>query len=218
MTIRIITVDDHAIFRSGLRALLRSEDNMEVAAEASDGLTAIELLGKERFDVMLLDLSLPGGLSGPRVAEEALALASDLAVVVVTMHDEDYYLREMFQIGVRGFVLKRSPPAVLLSAIRATHRGEQFVDPSLTARFVDAYVGRKKSAASDARVGRLTEREREVCQLVALGFTNNEVGERLHISPRTVETHRKNIMTRLQLRNRAELVRFAMDNGLIGPH
>ena len=217
MTIRILTVDDHAIFRSGLRALLRAEAGLEVAGEASDGATALEILRKEQFDVLLLDLSLPGGLSGPRVAEESMTLAPGMAVVVLTMHDEEYYLREMFQIGVRAFVLKRSPPAVLLAAIRAARRGEQFVDPALMSGFVDAYMGRKKQAVRDARADLLTEREREVCQLVALGHTNNEVAEKLYISPRTVETHRRNIMARLELRNRAELVRFAMDNGIVKP-
>ncbi len=186
-----------------------------MVGEAGDGVSALRLAEKVEFDVAVLDLSLPGGLSGPRVAEELLSARSSLAICVLTMHDEQHYLKEMFQIGARAFVLKRSRPEILIGAIRAVERGEQFVDPALVGGFIDAFVGRAPTSAAH-RVEVLTEREREVCRLVALGHTNHEAGELLSISSRTVETHRRNLMARLDLRSRAELVRFALDNGLIG--
>lgn len=211
---RILLVDDHAIFRSGMRALLDGTTGLDVVAEASNGLQALQMLGQHEVDVILLDLSMPGALSGPRTAEEALQAHPHLAIVVLSMHDDDYYLREMLEIGARAYVLKRSPPEVLTSAIRAAAAGQQFVDPSLVGGLIDAYMGRPKDDG-EGRLDLLTEREREVCRLVALGYTNQEVGRQLHISSRTVETHRHNIMHRLDLRNRAELVRFAIDNALI---
>lgn len=211
---RILLVDDHAIFRSGMRALLDGTPDLEVVAEASDGVAALAMLERHEVDVMLLDLSMPGAMSGPRTAEEALESHPHLTVVVLSMHDDDYYLREMLEIGARAYVLKRSPPEVLTSAIRAAAGGQQFVDPALVGGLINAYMGRPKGEG-EARLDLLTDREREVCRLVALGYTNQEVGRHLHISPRTVETHRRNVMHRLDLRNRAELVRFAIDNALI---
>ena len=214
--LRVLLVDDHAIFRSGLRALLEAESDLEVVGEAGDGLGALREAAKVKPEIVVLDLSLPGGMSGPRVAEELLDVSPALRICVLTMHDEQHYLKEMFQIGARAFVLKRSRPEILVGAIRAVYRGEQFVDPALVGGFIDAFVGRQPATATAHRVDVLSEREREICRLVALGYTNGEAGGLLRISSRTVETHRRNIMARLDLRNRAELVRFAMDNGLLG--
>lgn len=212
--IRILLVDDHAIFRSGMRALLGSTPGLEIVAEANGGTEALATLDTDEVDLMLLDLNMPGGLSGARTAEKALEGRPDLAIVVLSMHDEPDYLRETLQIGARGYVLKRSPPEVLLGAIHAVAAGEQYIDPALIGGLIDVYVGRPEEAAG-AHLDRLSEREREVCRLVALGFTNREVAVQLHISSRTVESHRSNIMGRLELSSRAELVRFAIDHGLI---
>ena len=212
--IRILVADDHAMFRSGLKALLEAEPDLMIVGEAATGPAALRELEALDLDLMVLDLSMPGGMSGPRVAEEALKLRPGLAIVVLTMHEEDYYLRETFEIGARAFVLKRSEPTHLLAAIRAVHRGEQYVDPALVGAVMDRFVGRLTPSA-DSRLDMLTSREQEVCRLVALGHTNNEVGAKLFISARTVETHRRNVMNRLGLRNRAELVRFAIENGLV---
>ena len=208
-------VDDHAIFRSGLRALLEAESDLSVVQEASDGLSAVRAAKEHSLDVVVLDLSMPGVLSGPRTAEELLKCTPHVGICVLTMHDEQHYVKEMFRIGARAFVLKRSPPEALVAAIRAVHRGEQYVDPALVGSVIDVFVGRAPSGDSSTRLDALTARERDVCRLVALGHTNAEIGRLLSISIRTVETHRRNAMARLDLRTRAELVRFALDNGLV---
>ena len=213
MTIRIWLADDHAVFRSGLRALIDAEPDLTVVGETGTGHDTIAAVRDESVDVLVLDLSMPG-LRGPRVAEAVLEFQPDLAIVVLTMHDDEHYVRELFEIGARAFVLKKSTATALLQAIRAAHRGEQYVDPAVAPPLIASYVG-KPPPKSAHRVDVLTAREKEVCRLLALGHTSREIGELLHISARTVETHRKHIMDKLELDSRAALVRFAIDNGLL---
>ncbi len=213
MAIRIMLADDHAVFRSGLRALLEKEKDFRVVNESGSGVDTLRLLDDAAADVLLLDISMPG-LPGPRVAEEALRKRPSLAIVILTMHEDEYYLQEMLRIGVRGYVLKKSTGTELVHAIRAAYRGDCYIDPALANLVISPYVG--KPASNDPnRLGVLTQREQEVCRLLALGHTNAEVGKQLFISDRTVETHRNNIMGKLGLKSRAELVRFAIDNGLL---
>ena len=213
MTIRILIADDHAVFRSGLKALLENEIDMEVVAETGNGVDTIRAAVEEKVDVLLLDISMPG-LPGPKVAEEVLKKKPNLAIVVLTMHEDEYYLQELFKIGARSFVLKKSTGTNLLQAIRAAHVGEQYVDSALAGRLISSYVG-GRSGKKEGRLGLLTPREQEVCALLAYGFTNVEIAEKLFISERTVETHRSNMMGKLDFKSRAELVRFAIDNGLL---
>jgi two-component system response regulator NreC len=154
------------------------------------------------------------GMPTAKVAERLLKKRPDLAIVVLTMHEDAYYLREFLKIGARGFVLKKSTGRELVRAIRAVVDGNHYVDPALTSEVVDAYVDRADKRPS-GRVGALTTREREVCGLLAYGHTNNEIAEKLSISARTVESHRARIMSKLELSSRADLVRFAMDHGLM---
>ncbi len=214
MPIRILIADDHAVFRSGLKALLEKESDLEVVAEAGDGLAAIDAVERQQLDVMLLDLSLPK-LPGARVAEIALQKNPRLAIVVLTMHEDEYYMQELFKIGARAFVLKKSTGTELIQAIRVAHRGEQFIDPALVGHVISTYVGRTPSKKVEGRLDLLTPREQEVCTLLAFGHTNAEIAEKLFISERTVETHRTNLLSKLDLKSRAELVRFAIDHGLI---
>ena len=214
MPIRLMIADDHAVFRGGLRALLEAEPDLSVVAEAGDGFEAVKLAIAEDIDVLLLDITMPG-LTGPRVAESVLAEKPHLAIVVLTMHEDEYYLQELFKIGVRGFVLKKSTGDELIQAVRAAYRGEQYVDPSLGGRALSAVLGAPQRPPKQSRADLLTAREREVCTLLAYGYTNHEIGEQLSISERTVEGHRANIMSKLELGSRAELVRFAIDNGLL---
>ncbi len=214
MAIRIMITDDHAVFRSGLRALLEKEEDFEVVAESGSGIDTLRLLDDTPCDVLLLDISMPG-MSGTRVAEEALNKQPKLAIVVLTMHEHEEYLRELFRLGARGYVLKKSTGTELVQAIRAANRGSVYVDPEMTSVLVSPFVGRSSTKAESGRLGLLTPREREICRLLALGYTNTEVAEKLFISGRTVETHRGNIMSKLELQTRAELVRFAIDNGLM---
>ena len=215
MPIRILIADDHAILRGGLKALIEKEIDMEIVAEASDGFEAAREAVAREIDVLLLDISMPG-LTGPRVAETVLQEKPHLAIVVLTMHEDDYYLQEFFRLGVRGFVLKKSSGRDLVQAIRAAHRGEYYVDPSMAGRVISSITGASAGKESPERLAQLTRREQEVCKLLAYGHTNAEIAEQLSISDRTVETHRANIMAKLSVKSRAELVRFAIDNGLLG--
>ena len=216
MTIRVLIADDHAVFRSGLRALLERETDLQVIGETGDGFATIDAVRQQAVDVLLLDVAMPG-LPGPRVAEAVLKEKPRLAIVVLTMHEDEYYLQELFKIGVRGFVLKKSTSTDLLQAIRAAARGGSYVDPAMASHVISSYVGQRPPAATGSRLGRLTPREREVCTLLAYGHTNAEIAEKLFISDRTVETHRTHIQEKLGLKSRAELVRFALDNGLLKP-
>jgi len=214
MAIRILIADDHAVFRSGLKALLEKEADLEVVAEAEDGSAAIEAVERHEFDVMLLDLSM-SKLPGARVAEIALKKKPRLAIVVLTMHEDECYLQELFKIGARAFVLKKSTGTELVQAIRVAHRGEQFIDPALAGHLISTYVGRTPSKKVDSSPDLLTPREQEVCTLLAYGQANAEIAEKLFISERSVESHRTNLLSKLDLKNRAELVRFAIDHGLL---
>ncbi len=213
MNIRVIIADDHAVFRSGLRALLEKEPDLEVVQETGDGFETIRAVEVTEVDVLILDISMPG-LPGPRVAETLLKKNPDLPIVILTMHEDEYYLQELFKIGVQAFVLKKSTGSEVVQAIRAAHRGEQFIDPSLTGVFITSYVGGTRSIRKKEKED-LTPREKEVCQHLAYGHTNAEIAEKLFISERTVETHRTNIMSKLELKSRAELVRYAIDNGML---
>lgn len=217
MPIRILIADDHAVFRSGLKALLEKEDDLLVVGETGDGFATVEAAARQDVDVLLLDITMPG-LRGPKIAEAVLAARPELAIVVLTMHEDQYYLQELFRIGARAFVLKKSTGTDLLQAIRAAHRGQRYIDPALAGDVLSSYVGGRRSAEGMARIDLLTPREREVCTLLAYGHTNAEIAGKLHISERTVETHRTHIMGKLSLHSRAELVRFALDNGLLADH
>ena len=214
MPIRILIADDHAVFRSGLKALLEKENDLEVVVETGEGFETIKAVAANEVDILLLDISMPG-LPGPKVAEAVLQNKPGLAIVVLTMHEDEYYLQELFKIGARAFVLKRSTGRELIQAIRAVHQGEQYVDPSLAGHVITSLVGGRPKDNKTGRLDLLTPREQEVCRLLAYGHTNAEIAEQLSISGRTVETHRSNVMAKLDLGTRADLVRFAIDNGLL---
>jgi DNA-binding NarL/FixJ family response regulator len=214
MPIRILIADDHAIIRSGLKALLEKEADLQVVGEAGTGPETLRAVEKIPADVLVLDISMPG-MPGPQVAETVVKQKPKLAIVVLTMFEDKYYLKEMLRIGASGFVLKKSSETGLVQAIRAAYRGDKYVDPALAGHLVSTYVGRPpKDEGQAGRLGILTAREKEVCSLLAYGHTNAQIAERLFISPRTVEMHRANIMSKVGLNSRAELIRFAIDNGL----
>jgi len=216
MSIRIVVADDHALFRSGLRALLEREDDFEIVGEAANGPDTVKAAAQHEPDILILDLSMPGGMAGAQVAEAVLEHQPELGVVILTMHEDEYYLKQLLRIGAQAFLLKKSDAEEMVQAIRAVSRGSVYVDPSLTHLLVPSFVGKAvKKQKRPGMLGLLTKREVEVCGELALGHTNVEVGEKLFISERTVETHRTNIMNKLELKNRAELVRFAIENGLL---
>ena len=149
------------------------------------------------------------------MAESVLKKKPDLVIVVLTMHEDKYYLQELFRLGVRAYVLKKSTGTDVAQAIRAATKGDQYIDPALTNVFISSFVGRQPQKKKTGRLDITTQREKEVLTLLAYGHTNGEIADKLCISERTVETHRTNIMSKLELTSRAELVRFAIDNGLL---
>jgi two-component system response regulator NreC len=210
MNIRVFLVDDHTIFRAGIRALLEGAGDVEIVGEAGTGRGALETLGAQPVDVLLLDVNLPD-ISGVEVARSLREAPNPPGILVLSMHDDEAYLREFLALGARGYVLKSSTSDELLRAIRAVARGDSHVDPSLS-KYLLPEALRKPGADADAA---LTHREAEVCRLLALGHTNQEVAEALHISRRTVESHRASILGKLRLKTRADLVRYAMEEGLV---
>ena len=214
MPIRIWIADDHAVFRSGLKALLEKESDLEVVGETGNGFDTIRAIEERDIDVLILDITMPG-LPGPKVAEAVLKKKPGLLIVVLTMHEDEYYLQELFRLGVRAYVLKKSTGTDVVHAIRVAMKGNEFIDPALTNVVISSFVGRQPRKQVSGRIDLTTPREREVLSLLAYGHTNAEIAEKLCISERTVETHRTNIMAKLELKSRAELVRFAIDNGLL---
>ena len=211
---RILIADDHAVFRSGLRALLEKEPDMEVVGETGNGFDTVRAVEETDIEVLILDITMPG-LTGPKVAESVLKNKPSLTIVVLTMHEDEYYLQELFRLGVRAYVLKKSTGTAVVQAIRAAMKGDEYIDPALANVVISSFVGRQPKKQKTVRLDLTTPREQEVLTLLAYGHTNGEIAEKLCISERTVETHRTNIMSKLELKSRAEMVRFAIDNGLL---
>jgi two-component system response regulator NreC len=210
MTIRVVLVDDHAILRSGLRRVLDAEDDIEVVGEAESADRAVFETISSKPDVVVMDLVMPGK-SGIEGMPAVLQASPEVKVLVLSMQDDPRYVREAFEVGAAGYVLKEAADTEVVGAIRAVAAGERYVHPALGARLVAAAAEERKRADADP----LSEREREVLRLLALGHTNQEIAKMLYISVRTAETHRAHIMQKLRLTSRAELVRYALENGLI---
>ncbi|HEY8490475.1 MAG TPA: response regulator transcription factor [Dehalococcoidia bacterium] len=212
--IRVVLADDHAVLRAGLRALINSEPDMEVVGEAANGREVVDLAERLRPDVIVMDIGMPdmNGLDATR-AITSKGLPS--RVLVLTMHTEEQYLFQVLQAGGSGYVLKRSADTELMDAIRTVHRGEAFLYPGATRLLLEEYLRSTGPEGTDTARKRLTEREREVLTLTAAGYTNQEIAERLYISPKTVDTYRQRIMEKLDLHHRSELVRYALEKGLL---
>src|SRR5215218_10044687 len=205
-SIRLVIADDHPVVRSGLRLLLEAEDGISVVAEAGEVEKTRRMVAAHRPDVLLLDLNMPGPASLPAIPE----LAEQTAVVVLTMQNDPAFAREALQAGARGYVLKEAADAELVAAVRAAAAGRTYLNPQLGARM---------AAAPPAPAGppdNLTGRELEILRLIALGHTNAEIGGQLYLSVRTIESHRAHIQQKTRRSTRAELVRYALDNGLLG--
>jgi len=207
---RVLIADDHALVRSGLRMLLESEGDFEVVAEAGTADEAVRAARLEKPDVVLLDVVMPGR-SGLDALGEVLEAAPDAKVLVLSMQDDPRYVREAFAAGASGYLLKEAADGELVAALREVAAGAHYVHPALGARMAAADAAAQAKAASDP----LSEREREVLRLLALGHTNQEIAQLLFISVRTAETHRAHIMQKLRLSTRAELVRYAIDQDLL---
>jgi two-component system response regulator NreC len=213
--IRILLADDHAVLRTGLRMLISSQRDLEVVGEASDGDEAVRKAAALRPDVALVDISMPG-TGGIRAIERIRQAVPTTRVLVLTMHDVPAYLRASLAAGASGYVVKRSADSDLLAAIRDVHRGRTVLDPSLSARVVHGSLRRRGAAEPTTPTALLSQREREVLELVAQGFTNQQIADHLGLSVKTVETYRARLVEKLGLQSRAELVRYALDSGLFG--
>ncbi len=213
--VRLMIVDDHAVVRSGLSVLLGEHAHIEVVGEAAEGKEAIELAGRLQPDVVLMDLSMPHGMDGMTATTQLKELFPDIAVLVLTMHDDEEYLFRAIHAGASGYILKSAPHEELLTAIQLVAEGNAYLYPTATKRLMGEYLERLKQNEETDELQQLSEREREVLSWVAKGYSNKEIAEGLVISVKTVETHKANVMEKLGLRTRPELVQFAMKKGLL---
>ena len=209
---RVLIVDDHAVVRSGLRRVLEAEPDLEVVGEAGDAQNAVFQTRATNPDVILLDVVMPGK-TGIEVIPEVLHDAPEAKVLILSMQDDPRYVRAAFEAGASGYVLKEAVDTDVVAAIRAVAGGGRYVHLALGARMVAADSEERKRAEQDP----LSDREREILRLLALGHTNQEIAGLLYISVRTAETHRAHVMQKLRLKSRAELVRYALDQGLLEP-
>jgi two-component system, NarL family, response regulator NreC len=210
MSIRTAIVDDHAVVRSGLRLVLESEEDIEVVAEAADARNAVFEARAHHPDVILLDVVMPGR-SGIEAIPDLLQESPESKVLVLSMQDDPAYVREAFGAGASGYVLKEAADAEVVAAVREVAGGRRYVHPALGARLVAAEAEERDRAEADP----LSEREHEILRLLALGHTNQEIAGQLYLSVRTVETHRAHIMQKLRIQTRAELVRYALEQGML---
>lgn len=215
--IRVMIVDDHAILRAGLRMLVNAQADMEVVSEAPDGEKAIQGVRETKPDVTLLDLTMPR-VGGMKALQEIAQNCRETRVLVLTMHDDPAYLRSALAAGASGYLLKRAVDAELLAAIRAVYRGGIFVDPRLASVLVQDVLSKKgKKAGPTQPINILSDRELQVLRLVARGYTSAQIAKQIAVGVKTVETYRSRFVEKLGLRTRSEVIRFAVQMGLLTP-
>jgi two-component system, NarL family, response regulator NreC len=214
MTIRVVLVDDHAIVRTGLKAVLADAPEIDVVGEASGGNEAVELLTRTAADVVVMDLSMSDG-DGLTATREITAAGDGTRVLVLTMHAEEAYLEAVLEAGSSGYLGKATADRDLVEAVRTVARGEMFVQPSAARVLAQGARRRDEQATDRARYERLTDREREVMRLIAEGYTAPEIGEQLAISPKTVDTYKQRVNDKLGLTHRADYVKLALKLGLL---
>ncbi|GGQ27824.1 response regulator [Streptomyces mutabilis] len=216
--IRIVLADDQRLVRAGFRSILEDEDDLEVVGEAGDGAEALAACRALRPDVVLLDIRMPG-VDGLQAARNIAADArlKDVRVVILTTFDLDDYVYGALRAGATGFLVKDTEPEELVHAVRVAARGDALISPSVTRRLIAEFAGRVRAPAPGPRLNTLTDRESEVMRLVAAGLTNDEIAARLVLSPATAKTHVSRIMTKLDVRDRSQLVVLAYESGMVSP-
>lgn len=214
--IRVLIADDHAILRDGIRALLEDEPDIDVVAEAEDGRWAVEQARKLHPDVVLMDIAMPllNGLEATRQIKRDFPATH---VLILTMHDDAEYVERVLEAGASGYVLKHAAGRELITAIRAVAGGGAFFSPSIARHVLEGYVGRRDGPTGHDPYDDLTPREREILQLVVEGYTNREIAEMLTLSIKTIKTHRLNLMQKLDIHDRGELIKYAIHKGIIQP-
>ena len=212
--IRVLLVDDHRILREGVRSLLAGEPGIEVVGEAEDGESAVAQADRLGPDVVLMDMVMPhlGGLEATAMIKEQ---HPHIMILIMSMHDNDEYVQQVIKAGASGYVLKGVAAGDLVRAIRAVRDGAPFVDPAIAAKLVEDYVHRVRGELPNDPGELLTPREQEILKLVADGQSNHEIAARLYLSKKTVETHRANIMRKLDLHDVTELIKYALRHGII---
>jgi DNA-binding NarL/FixJ family response regulator len=214
--VRVLLVDDDDLMRAGLRSVLSSDDTIEVAGEAGDGGEALDRVRETQPHVVLMDIRMPG-VDGISATREVLAGSVDVKVVVLTTFEDDDYIFDALSAGASGFLLKRTKPEELISAIHAVADGDSLLSPSVTRRVIDRMATQPVAGLSGARLEKLTPREREVLELIGRGLSNREIAESFVIEESTVKTHVKRILMKLGLRDRVQAVILAYETGLIRP-
>jgi DNA-binding NarL/FixJ family response regulator len=212
-TIRILLADDHTILRDGIRSLLEDEPDMEVIGEAEDGHSAVKMTAQLGPDVVVMDIAMPL-LNGLEATRQIKRNNPKVRVLILTMHENEEYIRQVLATGAMGYILKDAAARELLGAIRAVHRGEAVLSPAITRLVIEDYL-RWGEPQSEPISNGLSAREREVLQLIAEGYTNKQIGEILCISVKTVQAHRNNLMQKLDLHDRGELIKYAIQKKII---
>jgi two-component system response regulator NreC len=212
--ITVLLAEDHTIVRKGLRSLLESRADIEVVGEAENGREAIDRVEELRPDVVVMDIGMPG-LNGLEATRRIKKRFGDVQVLILTVHTGEEYILQILRAGASGYLVKHAAPEELISAIQAVHQGEAFLSPSISKKVLEDYVQRAGATAQRDSFDRLTDREREVLQLIAEAYSTREIAEQLHISIKTAETHRAHLMEKLSLHSTTELTRYAIRKGVV---
>jgi two-component system, NarL family, response regulator NreC len=213
--ITVLLADDHTMVRKGLRTLLDAEVDIQVIGEAEDGREAVDKANELRPDVVVMDITMPG-LNGLEATRQIRRQLPQIQVVMLTMHTSEEYVLQVLRAGATGYVVKRAAPSELISAVRAAHQGESFLSPSVSRMVVEKYLRKVDAPAQENRYEELTPREREVLQLIAEGHSGRQIAELLCLSVKTVQTHRANLMHKLDIHTTAGLTQYAIRKGVIG--
>lgn len=211
---KVVIAEDHQLFREGLKAMLADRSDLKMIGEANDGLAALEIIKKTPPDLLLLDLSMPR-LSGISVIKEAKRIHPDIMILALTIHESDQYVLEAFEAGVNGYCIKDASREELLIAINSVLNGKTYISPGVADNVMEGYLEGRKHLKTRSSWDTITQREREVLKLLAEGYLNKEIADLLNISIKTVEKHRANIMSKLNLHSAASLTAFAIEQGLV---
>ena len=213
---RVFIVEDHQLFREGLKAMLDSRGDIDIVGEAEDGLEAVRQIRKVKPELVLLDLSMPkmGGIS---VMKEVKRELPDTRILALTIHESDQFVLEAFEAGTDGYCIKDASRKELMNAVDCVLQGKPYISPDISDHVIKGYISGRKTLKEESRWDTVTQREREVLKLLAEGYTNKDIGDFLHISVKTVEKHRANLIGKLDLHNVAQLTTFAIEKGLVEP-
>jgi two-component system response regulator NreC len=212
--IKVLLAEDHTIVRKGICALLDAVEDIEVVGEAEDGREAIDKVSQLLPDVVLMDNTMPR-LNGLEATRQIKKLFPEIIVLILTMHTDEEYIFQFLQAGASGYLIKKTAPRELVSAIRAVYQGDSFLSPPVSKKVIDEYLKQTGETEQPEIYAQLTDREREVLQLIAEGFSNKEIAEQLHLSVKTVGNHRINLMEKLDIHNVSDLTKYAIRKGII---